>query len=165
MNWVKVLLALVVILLYIPLVFMGANVFFPEYTGSDSYYSGYRDCSIPKGEGVTVVYEQNETCYEEQQAEQKAFEDAKSRYDGNKYIFIVVLNLLVLLLAVFVSFDESVLIGLFLGSTLTSFFSTWTYFSTQSKIGFGVLFVIFFVTIYFITKKKDIFFFKETHKK
>ncbi|MDP3728976.1 MAG: hypothetical protein Q8R18_06020 [bacterium] len=165
MSWIKVLLALVVILLYIPLVFMGANVFFPEYTGTDSYYSSYKDCGITKGEGTTAIYEQNSTCYEEQQAEQVAFEEAKSHYDGNKYIFIVVLNLIVLLIAVFVSFDESVLIGLFLGSTLTSFFSTWTYFATQSKIGFGVLFLIFFVTIYFITKKKDIFLFKETHKR
>jgi len=162
MSWIKILLALVVILLYIPLVFMGANVFFPEYTGSDSYYYGYKTCSI---EGPESTYVQNESCVEEQEVEQKAFQEAKSHYDGNKYIFIVVLNLIVLLIALFVSFDESVLIGLFLGSTLTSFFSTWTYFNTQSKIGFGVLFIIFFVTIYFITKKKEIFLFKEVHKR
>ncbi len=164
MDWIKVLLSLVVILLYIPLVFMGANVFFPEYAGSDSYYSPYKNCGFTTGEGSTTIYEQNNTCMNEQQAEQKAFEQAKAKYDGNKYIFIVVLNLLVLLIALFISLDESVIIGLFLGSTLTSFFSTWTYFNTQSKIGFGVLFVIFFVTIYFITKKRNVFLFKE-HKK
>lgn len=157
MDWVKLLLSLVVILLYIPLVFMGANVFFPDYTGSESYYSSYKDCGITKGEGSTAVYEQNSTCYEEQQAQQKEFEQAKAKYDGNKYIFIVGLNLLVLLLALFVSFDESVLIGLFLGSTLTSFFSTWIYFATQSKIGFGILFLIFFLTLFFITKKRNLF--------
>ena len=162
MDWLKIVLSLVVILLYIPLVFMGANVFFPEYTGSDSYYYSYKACTLPADENG--AYAQNDSCYEEQQAEQKAYEEAKAQYDGNKYIFIVVLNLIVLLIALFVSLDESVLIGLFLGSTLTSFFSTWTYFSTQSKIGFGVLALIFFITIFFITKKKYIFLFS-SHKK
>jgi len=164
MNWVKVLLSLVVILLYIPLVFMGANVFFPEYTGSESYYSVYKSCYYETRDPQPLSV-QNDTCFEEQQAEQKAYEDAKNKYDGNKYIFIVVLNLVVLLVALLISLDESVIIGLFLGSTLTSFFSTWTYFHTQSKIGFIILFVIFLVSIYFITKKKSVFLFKEMHKK
>lgn len=158
MQWVKVLLSLVVILLYIPLVFMGANVFFPEYTGSHSYYSYNKDCSYsPNPKEAQPIFQQNQSCVDEQTLEQQAFERAKAQYEGNKYTFIVVLNLLVLLIALFVTFDESVIIGLFLGSTLTSFISTWTYFSSQSRIGFAVLFVIFFVTIYFITKKRDIF--------
>ncbi len=160
MEWIKVLLSLVVILLYIPLVFMGANVFFPEYTGSESYFYAYKDCGITKSE----VYEQNETCVNEQQAEQNVYENAKAQYNGNKYIFIVGLNLLVLLIALFVTLDGSVLVGLFLGSTLTSFFSTWTYFDTKSKLGFGILFVIFFLTLYLITKKRNLFLFKDIHK-
>lgn len=160
MDWTKALLALVVILLYIPLVFMGANVFFPEYTGSHSYYSGYRNCEVMKGSVAVPAYEQNQTCTDEQQAAQNAFEQAKAKYDGNKYIFIVGLGLFVLLLALFISFDESVIIGLFLGSVLTSFFSTWIYFSTQSKIGFAILVVIFFITLFFITKLKNMFFVK-----
>ena len=155
------LLSLVVILLYIPLVFMGANVFFPEYTGSESYYYAYKTCSL---EGLESAYVQNDSCIEEQKEEQRTFEEAQAKYNGNKYIFIVVLNLVVLLVALFFSFDESVLIGLFLGSTLTSFFSTWAYFATQSKIGFGILFVIFLLTIYFTTKKKHIFLFKTQAK-
>ena len=84
MDWIKALLSLVVILLYIPLVFMGANVFFPDYTGSDSYYYAYKDCGITKGEGTSAVYEQNSTCIEEQQAEQKAYEDARAENNANK---------------------------------------------------------------------------------
>ncbi len=157
MNWMKVMLTLVVILLYIPLVFMGANVFFPEYSGSDSYYNAYKSCSYAPDDKTSSICTQNDTCLTEQMNEQKTFEESKHNYDGNKYVFIVVLNLIVLLLALFILFDDSVNIGLFLGSTLTSFFSTWTYFETQSKIGFGVLFIIFFVSIYFITRKKDLF--------
>lgn len=162
MSWIKVMLSLVVILLYIPLVFMGANVFFSDYTGMDSYYQGYKDCNVLSPE--SSLYVQNQTCVDEQINEQRTYEESKNSYNGNKYIFIVILNLLVLLFALFISFDESVIIGLFLGSTLTSFFSTWFYFATQSKIGFGVLFVIFLVTIYFVTKKKRVFFFKESRR-
>lgn len=134
---------------------MGANVFFPDYTGSESYYTSYKSCSYPMNE--KGEYLQNDTCYAEQQAEQKTFEDAKAKYNGNKYVFIVGLSLFVLLIALFVSLDASVVIGLFLGSTLTSFFSTWTYFDTKSKLGFGILFVIFFLTLYLITKKRNLF--------
>jgi len=165
MDWVKVLLSLVIILLYIPMVFMGANVFFPKFTGSESYYSAYKDCGyVDNPNAPQAVWINNATCQEEQRQAQIAFDMEKNAYDGNKYIFIVLLNLVVLLFAVFVSIEESVVIGLFLGSTLTTFFSTWTYFETKSKIGFGILVAIFFITIYFISKKKHLFLFKKEKK-
>ena len=43
MNWTKLLYVLIIVLLYVPMVFLGANVFFPKYTGTDSYYQG-PDC-------------------------------------------------------------------------------------------------------------------------
>jgi len=159
MSWVKIILALVVILLYIPLVFMGANVFFPEYTGSESYYNYYPSCSYAAEDKLSCV--QNDTCVKEQNDAQKAFDEGKNDYNANKYIFIVIFNLIVLLLAFFLTMNESVIVGLFLGSTLTSFISTWIYFSTQSKIGFGVLVIIFFFTIFFISKKRNLFLLKE----
>jgi hypothetical protein len=161
MSWVKIMLILVVILLYIPLVFMGANVFFSDYSGSNSDYNAYKSCSYAPDDKTSSICTQNDTCMTEQMNEQKAFEESKNNYNGNKYIFIVILNLIVLLLALFITFDDNINIGLFLGSTLTSFISTWTYFETQSRIGFGILFAIFFVSIYFITKKKSLFLLKE----
>ncbi|HLC22470.1 MAG TPA: hypothetical protein VJJ79_01730 [Candidatus Nanoarchaeia archaeon] len=157
MRWNKIILSLVVILLYISLVFMGANVFFPKYAGSHSYYNEYRSCSYPEGKADAPVYIENETCMQEQRAAQDAFEIDKRQYDGNKYVFIVILNLLVLIAAFFITAEDSVIIGLFLGATITSFISTWVYFDTQSKIGFGILFVMFFVTLSFIAKKKETF--------
>ena len=144
------------------MVFMGANVFFPKFTGSDAYYSSSKDCGyVPDPTATQPVYLQNQTCYDEQQAAQRAFELEKNGYDGNKYIFMVLLNLAVLLFAIFVTFDESVVIGLFLGSTLTTFFATWTYFATKSRIGFVILVVIFFLTLHFIRKKKYLFLFRK----
>lgn len=157
MRWSKIILSLVVILLYISLVFMGANVFFPKYSGSHSYYNEYRSCSYPEGKADTPLYVENETCTKEQRIAQDTFDIDKKGYDGNKYVFIVLLNLAVLLAAFFITAEDSVIIGLFLGATITSFISTWVYFDTQSKIGFGILLVMFFGTLYFIAKKKETF--------
>lgn len=89
-----------------------------------------------------TVYVQNQTCIDEQNLAQREFESLKADYDSNKYIFIVLLNLIVLIVVLLVSMENSILIGLFLGSTITSFSSTWIYFSTKSKIGFGILFPV-----------------------
>ena len=143
MDWTKLLLALVVILLYIPLIFMTANVLFPDFTGSHSYYD-YRDpCTITKGDTI----ESNDTCFEEQRAEQEAFDIEKNQYNGNKYAFIAILNLIVLLVALLVSFEESILIGLFLGSVITIFSATWAYFETKSVTGLIALAITFFVAL------------------
>ncbi|MDP3698231.1 MAG: hypothetical protein Q8R47_01450, partial [Nanoarchaeota archaeon] len=45
MNWTKLLYVLMIVLLYVPMVFLGANVFFPQYTGTNAYFHGpYTDC-------------------------------------------------------------------------------------------------------------------------
>ncbi len=41
MNWLKFLYVLLIVLVYVPMVFLGANVFFPKFTGSDAYYQGF----------------------------------------------------------------------------------------------------------------------------
>jgi len=154
MNWVKVILSLVVILLYIPLVFMSANVLFPDYTGSESYYNYKADCNSPRLEGD---FSFNETCFNEQEQERLAFEEAKNTYNGSKYAFIVLINLVVLILALLLTLEESIIIGLFLGSVLTTFFATWTYFQTRSIPGLIALASTFVIALVFISRKKDIF--------
>lgn len=150
MEWSKILLALVIILLYIPMVFMGANVFFPEYT---DYYDDYRSCNMEKSEAFQI----NDTCLEEQNIQREAYQEEQNKYNGNKYIFIVAFGLITLLLAFTITVESSIIVGLFLGAVLTSFFATWIYFNTQSKIGFGILVLIFFWSIYFINTKKKLF--------
>ena len=162
MNWTKLLFVLIVVLLYVPMVFLGANVFFPEYTtgSGDSYYRGYEKCNFPKAipseEYETELTEDYQDCIDASQEDEKEWKEIKNAYNGNKFVFITLFNLIILLLALFVTlFNSSVIMGLFLGATVSTFSATMAYFETNSKLGFGVLVVIFFLALFFISKKKD----------
>ncbi len=166
MNWTKLLYVLIIVLIYVPMVFLGANVFFPKYTGMNSYYDqAGTDCyykyPIPTAkatpEEAAAINEKQQKCNEENQAAQKVWEKEKNTYDGWKYVFIALFNLAIILFALFVPMQDSIVMGLFLGSIVATFGATIGYFQTNSKIGFGVLVVTFFVMLFFINKKKDNF--------
>ncbi len=151
------------------MVFLGANVFFPNYTGTDSYYRGpYVDCygkyPYPAAAEKLSAAEQSaidenmRKCNEEFQQEQDKFEQGKLSYEGMKYVFVSLFNLVILLLALFLpKLQDSVTMGLFLGSIAATFGGTIRYFNTNSKIGFAILVVTFFAMLYFINRKKDNF--------
>ncbi|MBW2965024.1 hypothetical protein KY363_06210 [Candidatus Woesearchaeota archaeon] len=165
MNWTKLLYVLMIVLLYIPMVFLGANVFFPEYTGQDSYYN-YRDCIYPAPvvsgnmtaedkaamDASTKSYTE---CNDKNREAERQWNSKKNAYEGWKYVYIALFNLAVLLLALFVTMQDSIVMGLFLASISSTFGSTMRYFDSRSKIGFIVLVVIFFTMVYFINRKKD----------
>lgn len=147
LNWVY---SLIVLVIYIPLVFMGANVFFPEYSGSDRYYVS--DCFSLRGEMMMDGPEKE--CVKANEEERRAFENEKRSYEAGKYVFITLVNLLALFVVIFIGLDSSILLGLFSGSIITTFISTMIYFDTRSKLGFSILVLIFIGTIYYINKKK-----------
>ena len=168
MNWTKLLYVLMIVLLYVPMVFLGANVFFPEYTGTNAYYHGYTDCyskypypAVPEkltDKERTAIDENQRKCNEDFQKAQEEFEQAKLSYEGRKYVFISLFNLGILLLALFLpKLQDSVTMGLFMGSIAATFGGTVRYFDTKSKIGFAVLVVTFFAMLYFINRKKENF--------
>jgi len=166
MNWTKLLYVLIIVLLYIPMVFLGANVFFPEYTGNDKYYNYMEDCynKLPRpvedmSEEDRIAYDEDQKeCRDKSMAEQKKWETDKNAYEGNKYVIVTIFNLIILLIALFIPFlQDSVIMGLFLGSIAATFGATMRYFDTNSKIGFLVVVVTFFTMLYFVNKKKDSF--------
>lgn len=165
MNWTKLLYVLIIVLLYVPMVFLGANVFFPKYTGMDSYYQGpdcYNKYPYPATEKVTeaqsvAISDKQEACQKQYFADQKTWEQEKNAYEGQKYMFIIIFNLIILLIALFVKFQDSIVMGLFMGSIVTTFVATLMYFQSKSKIGFVILVITFFVTLFFINRKKDTF--------
>ena len=164
MNWTKLLYVLIVVLLYIPMVFLGANVFFQKYTGTEQYYQMGIDCygKYPypataqlNDNASKAIMEQQQTCVEDYNTKQRAWEKEKNAYEGWKYLFIVLFNLVILLIALFIKFQDSIILGLFLGSTISTFSATIRYFESNSKLGFLVLVVTFFLVLYFINRKKD----------
>lgn len=169
MNWTKLLYILIIVLLYVPMVFLGANVFFPEYTGTNSYYHpAGTDCyqkypypanpdTLTTAQRATIDQNQRE-CQEEYNVGQEKFEQEKLGYEGKKYVFIALFNLVILALALFLpKLQDSVTMGLFLGSIAATFGATIRYFDTQSKIGFGILVITFFAILFFINRKKESF--------
>lgn len=166
MNWTKLLYVLMIVLLYIPMVFLGANVFFPEYTGQDSYYP-YRECPYPSpvaGGNMTAEekasmdqasYKLQTECSDKNREAEREWSKEKNAYEGWKYVYIALFNLAVLLLALFIKMQDSIVMGLFLASISSTFGATMRYFDSRSKIGFAVLVIVFFTMVYFINKKKD----------
>ena len=169
MNWTKLFYVFIIALIYVPMVFLGSNVFFPKYTGSNAYYQGvYDDCygkfSYPKDVDTLsdkeqmAIDKQRTGCQEEQRQKQVQWEEAKRAYDGPKYVFIALFNLIILGVALFVSkLQDSIVMGLFIGSIIATFSATMIYFDTNSKIGFTVLLVTFVAILFFINRKKDTF--------
>ena len=62
MNWTKLLYMLIIVLLYIPMVFLGANVFFPQFTGMNSFYNApMTDCYVKNPYPAGGIEKLNET--------------------------------------------------------------------------------------------------------
>lgn len=168
MNWTKLLYIAIIVLLYVPMVFVGANVFFPKYTGANAYYHGPYDSDCfskfpSPAEDITEkerteIEQQRQRCGEDYRLAQQKFEEEKLAYEGPKYVFIALFNLVILVLALFLpTLQDSVSMGLFIGSIATTFGATIRYFDTNSKLGFAVLVITFFAMLFFINRKKDSF--------
>lgn len=162
MNLTKLFYALIIVLLYVPMVFLGANVFFSQYTGENSYYHG-QDCymkyPIPTTcTNNTEVSEKLNNCTVVEEAARIKWEAERNDYDANKYTFMVLFNLIVLLIALlFKKLSDSVSIGLFTGTVVSTFASTIAYFDSNSKIGFVILVLTFIAALVYINRKKNVF--------
>jgi len=96
---------------------------------------------------------EQQKCQEEQETERIAYENAKLQYEGKKYAIIAGFNLLILLFALFATFTETVVAGMFYGAAIATFAATIRYFDTKSKIGFIILVIIFLMMLYFVNKQ------------
>jgi hypothetical protein len=149
-NWI--VFAIAITLIFVPMVFLGVNTFFPkEPNGSEcNYITPMKSCTINA----------TDACLKEQEAaNQKSMEcynrleEERTRYDGLKYITIMV----ICLIASFVMLtrlDKSILYGLFAGVVLSAFIGTIRYISARSILGFGLLVLLFIVVIYFIQRDR-----------
>lgn len=166
MNWTKLIYVLIIVLLYVPMIFLGANVFYPKYTGQNNYYHPEPDCYLKYGynpEKATPEQQAESSqkqidCQKEQYQNQQTFEEQKQQYESQKYLFITLFNLLILIAVLFLPLlQDSVTMGLFIGSIATTFGATIRFFDTNSKLGFMILLITFAAVIFFINRKKDTF--------
>ena len=164
-NWTKLLYVLVIALLYVPMVFLGSNVFFPKYTGSDSYYQPAKECypryqipeKLPIEEQQRLSKEQQaeiEICLAEQREQQRIWEEGRNVYNGWKYAGITGFNLAILLLIIFIAFTDAVTIGIFFGTVVTAFAATVSYWDyARTKLGFLLMLITFFVVLFIVNKR------------
>jgi hypothetical protein len=157
MNWKLFLFAAIVALLYVPITIVGTNTFFPQYNNFDS--GCYLKYPYPVAKAPNVNPDPVETQQSDQARAQceKDYQTAMNEYNAQKYIAIMIANVLVLLLVIFVSFNDSIRYGLFCGVAISSFIAVLMYQQTQSKLGFVVLLIVFGLCIWFINKEKDLF--------
>lgn len=149
-NWKKIVFALAIALLYIPLVFLGVNTFFPEDPVNDCY-KFQLPVNCKEAENVTVCeqasledQEEMNLCYEE-------YENERQKHDGNKYV-VLMLICVITSFVMLMSLDKSVKYGLFIGVVITAFSGTMQYIESRSLIGFILMVVLFVVIIYFVQR-------------
>lgn len=156
MDWKSIIYTIIIILLYIPIVFMGANVLFPKYDDYN-YYEGkrcYEPAYYPRSEPPTPMQQQAiDACIQEENEERKVYEEAKRKYDSWKYIFILGVNIVTLLVLIAIPLLTPIKIGLFSGIAISSFVSTMQYFQSKSIIGLVLVVLVFIGTVFIIQKK------------
>ncbi len=176
-NWIKLLYVLVIALLYVPMVFLGSNVFFPKFTGTDSYFRGTEECypRYPISEKLAPAEQQ--ALSEEQQAKtneclarmrvaEDRWNEERNVYNGWKYAAITGFNLLILLLVIFITFTDVVSMGVFFGTVVTAFAATVSYWEyARTKVGFILMLVTFFVVLFIVNKRAKSFLDSKSKKK
>lgn len=168
-NWLKLVFVLVIALLYAPMVFLGANVFFPKFTGSESSFRGAEDCYPRYSISEKLPLEQQQAISEQQQKQineclakqreaESAWNEERNVYNGWKYAAITGFNLVILLIALFLPLQEAVLMGLFFGTVVTAFAATVSYWDyARTKTGFLLMLATFFVVLYIVNKRARAF--------
>ena len=167
-SWSKLIYTLIIILLYVPTVFVGVQTFLPEYS---DYEQGvpYKDCYLYTNlyntqqqecrseEEVHKAVELQQQCVDEQQNEINVYKKAKREYDTWKYLSVLSMAVLTLILVMVLGFDVPIKIGLFVGAAAAVFIATIQYFETKSIPAFIVLLAVFCIIVYVIQKRERFF--------
>ena len=148
-SWKKTFFGLAICILYIPMVFMAVNTFFPKIT-DNCYGSVYASPVLEK------INDTDMALHDAQMREcEKSFEAEVAKYDSWKLILIMIINIIaasVLLL----NLDKSIRYGLFFGVVIAAFAATIRYGGSRSMLGFALLVCLFAFIICLVNLwKKD----------
>lgn len=147
-NWKKVIFAIAIALLYIPMVYLGINTFFPDTPTDRCYEAVPVPRCLPEDEGCLqkeqLSSKERQDCYDKQQQE-------KREYEGKKYIVLMIICLLTSLIML-TKIEQSVIYGLFFGVVITAFTGTIRYIDSKSMIGFFLMVALFLIIILFVQR-------------
>jgi len=164
-NWMKLLYVLVIALLYVPMVFLGANVFFPKFTGTESYWRGAEECYVQFPPNAKMTAEEQQAiataqqdktneCLARSRVAEQAWNEERNVYNGWKYSLITGFNLVILVLAILLPLTDAVLMGIFIGTVVTAFAATVNYWDyARTKLGFALMLITFFVVLWIVNRQ------------
>ncbi|MBW2988088.1 hypothetical protein DRJ48_00845 [Candidatus Woesearchaeota archaeon] len=147
----RVWFAIAIALLYIPLIFLGVNTFFPEIKDTCSQRAAMVVCPPTENQTQGCVTNRStkianfQGCYETQRAE---------REQQNKAKYIAIISICILTwLFILRSKQWSIRYGLFAGVLVTALLATIIYIQNRSIIGFILLLMLFLFVIRFVEKE------------
>ena len=135
--WVFIL---AIVVLYIPTVQLATTTVLPR---NDTYPMFAKDCYR---NGT------NESCVQEQQQIQNAYQDTIRQGDTWRFIFAAIISFATVMLVAFIPLHRTIAYGLFIGSVLNILFSL-RFTVNKSLVGLGVLVLLFIVSIIYISKQ------------
>lgn len=150
-EWRKVVFAIAISLLFVPMVYLGVNTFFPAEPQNTCYP---RFIAPPCKEEESACWERQRATDMEMQDCQLAWEQERKRYEGGKYIVIMLISIaasLVMLLRL----EKSIVYGLFFGVVITAFTGTLRYIDARSVFGFGLMVALFALIIAFVQRERS----------
>jgi len=136
MKWKQSLFTLCILALYIPTVFLGVNLFFDTIEN---------DCRYP----IAKINTSNEELTQNEDKYQDCFstyQDLRNTQNGWKYVIILIVTNLTIVALFITRPKNSIKLGLFFGTVITSFIATLIALNAKSIIGF-ILMVLFIILI------------------
>jgi hypothetical protein len=156
-DWRKIVFAIAIALLFIPMVFLGVNTFFPKEPANTCYNNMF---PVAPKEGPLTQEEQaqynadQQKYNEEQQVCQTAWDAARIQYDGMKYIVIMIICIIASF-TMLLNLDKSIIYGLFFGVVITAFSGTIAYIQARSIVGFILMVVLFILIIVWVQRERQ----------
>ncbi len=163
-DWRSVAFALAVCVLYVPMVYLGVNTFFPELPENTCYlsvkhvYSPYAppyalpECNCTAAEGQAAAQAASETEMRECDA---AWQQKRREAEAGRYVGIMVISL-VGSIALLLKLEKSITSGMFIGVVVTAFIGTVRYIETRTVAGFALLVALFLIVIAYIQRQRKI---------
>ncbi len=108
-------------------------------------------------EQKTITAEQQariNECLARARETEKVWDAEHKVYNGWKYAAITGFNLVILVLAIILPLADAVLMGIFIGTVVTAFGATVSYWDyARTKLGFVLMLVTFFVVLWIVNRQ------------